>query len=65
VAEDSIDPREQIPESDLVDPQAPESPAIPEDLGDADEADWLEQHAPVPNADEDDYSSEAGGAERS
>jgi hypothetical protein len=73
VAEDRIDPREQIPEADLLEQQAPLDPqsltdaetvtAIPEAPVDADEADRLEQHAPVLGGDEDDYPHEADGAE--
>jgi hypothetical protein len=68
VAEDRIDPSEQIPEADLLEQQAPLDPrsltdaetssAASEALGDADEADRLEQHAPVLGDDEDDYPHE-------
>jgi hypothetical protein len=55
MAEDRIDPSEQIPEADLLEQQAPLDPQslsqavseIPETPWDADEADRSEQHAPV------------------
>jgi hypothetical protein len=63
MAEDRIDPSEQIPEADLLEQQAPLDPQslsqavseIPETQSDADEADRLEQHATVLGEDEDDY----------
>jgi hypothetical protein len=66
VADDRIDPSEQIPEADLLEQQAPLDPqsltdaetvsVIPETLEDTvDEADRLEQHAAVLGGDEDDY----------
>ena len=68
MAEDRIDPSEQIPEADLLEQQAPLDPqsltdaetesAIPETPGDADEADRSEQHAPVHGDDDDDYPHE-------
>lgn len=70
MAEDRIDPREQIPEADLLEQQAPLDPqsltdaervsAIPEAPGDADEADRLAQQAPVLGDDEHDYRHEPG-----
>lgn len=63
MAEDRIDPSEQVPEADLLDQQAPLDPRpvadpvseLPETPQDADEADPLEQCAPVLGDNEDDY----------
>jgi hypothetical protein len=65
VAEDRIDPTDQIPEADLLDQRSPLEPhplieraeAIPDG---ADEADQLEQQAP--GEDEDDYPRDQPGA---
>ena len=74
MAEDRIDPSEQIPEADLLEQQVPLDPPLTDDEqvwvpGDTpvepvDEADRWEQHMPVPAA-EDDYPHdrlEAGGS---
>ncbi len=67
MAHDRIDPSEQIPDADLLeqhtlldpssltDPQSQTSEAPAE----ADEADQWEQHASVPDTDEDDYPHES------
>ena len=74
MAQDRIDPSEQIPEADLLEQQAPLDPALKDDepglldrtasVEPADEADRWEQQLPVPSA-EDDYPHdrfEAGSA---
>jgi hypothetical protein len=69
MAQDRIDPSEQIPEADLLEQQAPLDPPpltdavseIPETPGDTDEADRLEQHATVLGDHEDDYPHEPSG----
>ena len=69
MAEDRIDPGEQVPEADLLDQQAPldpqqltdDVPEIAETPGDADEADRLEQHATVSGDPADDYPRERFG----
>ena len=71
MADDRIDPSEQIPEADLLEQQAPLDPpsltgtepasAIPETGDDADEADRFEQHTPLPGDGEDDHPHEADG----
>lgn len=68
MAEHHIDPSDEIPETDLLEEQAP---LDPNEAGDepagltpdspaplADEADWLEQRAVLPDDDEDDYPHE-------
>ena len=65
MAEDRVDPSEQIPEADLLEQQASLDPhpltdeesviVIPETPADADEADRLEQQAAVLDDHEDDY----------
>jgi hypothetical protein len=70
MAENRIDPSEQIPEADLLEQQTSLDPQpltdavseLPEPPADADEADRLEQHATVPAGDEDDYPHEPIGA---
>ncbi len=73
MAQDRIDPREQIPEADLLEQQAPLDPqsltdaetvsAIHDTPSEAvEEVDRLEQHAAVIGDDEDDYPHEADGA---
>jgi hypothetical protein len=64
VAEDRIDPSDQIPEADFLEQQAPLDPPLTDDeqhwvsrdtaIDPADEADRWEQQLPVPSA-EDDY----------
>jgi hypothetical protein len=72
MAQDHIDPSDQIPEADLLEQQAPIEPrsltdaesiaTIPDTPGDAvDEADRLEQHAAVFGGDEDDYPHQPTG----
>lgn len=73
MAEDRIDPSEQIPEADLLDQLAAVDPQLTEPevvsgsgfglledpAGPVEEADRLEQQTPVPGGDEDDYPREA------
>ena len=66
MAHDRIDPSEQIPRSGPPRPTSPARPAAADatprrrrlpatTLEDADDADRVEQHTPVPGGDEDDY----------
>ena len=67
MASDSVDPSEQTPEADLLEQQAPLDPEVTDaahnwagheaPLQPVDEADRLEQHVPVPAA-EDDYPND-------
>jgi hypothetical protein len=73
MAQDRIDPSEQIPEADLLEQQAPLDPqpltdaetvpVIPETLDDADEADRVEQHVAVLGDPEDNYPHQPTGSE--
>lgn len=68
MVEHPIEPIEEVPEADLLEQHAP---LVPDELGDepaalapdssadiADEADWLDQQATVPDHDEEDYLHE-------
>jgi hypothetical protein len=62
VADDRLDPSEQIPEADLLEQQVPIEPSLTDDersddrmapVEHVDEADRWEQQVPVPSADDD------------